>query len=223
LQTLTGSGNSNAGFYVANAGDHPDLKGSAKEGKAFGLYANGVNFESATAFRTFSKPVEVGQSVGVTFETGVFEKKFDVDSAAAGSVGITLRSGTAGNGIDDYNKGARFEFGVYAGTANYQIYDGQDDHDTGIAFIPGGVKLKFTLTGADTYDLEVTTLADQKTKTLSGRKLGGTAAGTIDSLCIFDRNWEKNDAYFNDLLVSPAAPAPSASPSPAATPAKIVL
>ena len=231
FKTLTGSGNSNAGFYVASASDKPDLKGAAKDGKAFGLYANGTDFEAAAAFRGFSAPVAVRQSVVATWETGVFEKKFDADSPAAGSVGLTLRTGTAGDGIEDYNKGARFEFGVYAGTGNYQIYDGQNDHDTGVAFSDGGVKLKVTLTGTDTYDLEVTTLADQKTKTLSGRKLGGTAGGTIDSLCIFDRNWEKNDAYFNDFEVLPAAsvsssaspagasPSPaSASPSPSAAP-----
>jgi len=217
FKTLTGTGNSNAGFYVANGSDNPDLKGAAKDGKAFGLYANGVAFEAASAFRAFSKPLAAGQSVGVTMETGPFERKFDLEADAVGSVGITLRTGNEGNGIEDYNNGARFEFGVYAGLVDYQIYDGQDDHDTGILFSGGGVKLKFTLTGPDTYDLEVTTLGDQKTKTLSGRKLAGTAGGTIDSLCIFDRKWEKNDAYFNDLKVLPA-PAAGASPAPKAGP-----
>jgi hypothetical protein len=221
-QMLTGSGNSNAGFYIASVGDHPDLKGATKNGKAFGLYANGINFEVASAFRGFSAPVAVGQSVSITWQTGVFERKFDVDSDAAGSVGFTLRTGNAGSGVDDYNKGARFEFGVYAGLVDYQIYDGQDDHDSGVLFDDGGVKLKFTLTGPDTYDLDITTLADQKTKTLKARKLGGAAGGTVDSLCIFDRNWEKNDAYFNDIEVLPAA-APAAattvSPSPTASPA----
>lgn len=223
FQTLTGSGNSNAGFYIATASDHPDLKGAAKDGKAFGLYANGISFESAVGFRPFSTSVAVGQSVSVMLQTGVFERKFDTDSDATGSVGITLRTGTAGSTIEDYNKGSRFEFGTYVGVVDYQIYDGQDDHDTGVLFDDGGVKLKFTLTGPDTYDLEITTLADQKTKTLTGRKLAGPAGGTIDSLCIFDRNWEKNDAYFNELEVLPAAaasgsPSPAGSPSPSATP-----
>jgi hypothetical protein len=230
FQTLTGSGNSNAGFYIATASDHPDLKGAAKDGKAFGLYANGINFESATAFRVFSTSLAVGQSVGVAWQTGVFEKKFDTDADATGSVGITLRTGTGGNGVEDYNNGARFEFGTYEGVADYQIYDGQEDHDTGVPFSDGGVRLKFTLTAPDLYDLEITTLADQKTKTLSGRKLAGAAGASIDSLCIFDRNWEKNDAYFNDLEVLPAAaasaspssadaPTSSASPAPGASPA----
>jgi hypothetical protein len=222
FQTLTGDGNSSAGFYVATASDHPDLKDAAKDGKAFGLYANGVNFEVASAFRPFSTPVATGQSVTVTWETDVFAKKFDTDSDAKGSVGITLRSGTDASSIEDYNKGARFEFGTYAGLADYQIYDGGDDHDSGVLFSGGTVKLKFTLTGPDTYDLEVTTLPDGKVKTLSGRKLGGTAGGSIDSLCIFNRNWEKSDAYFNGLAVQPASPAAnsSASPSPSASPDK---
>jgi len=231
FQTLTGTGNSSAGFYVATASDHPDLQGAAKDGKAFGLYANGVNFEVSSAFRAFSAPVAPGESVVVTWQTGVFLRKFDTDSDAMGSVGITLRSGTAGGAVDDYNKGARFEFGIYEGMPNYQIYDGQDDHDTGVAFSPGGVRVKITLTSADTYDLEVTTLADHKVTTLKGRKLGGDAGGTLDSFCIFDRNWETNDAYFDDFEVLPgtapansspsagtSSPAAPSSPSPTASP-----
>ena len=217
FQTLSGTGDSYAGFYIVSASDHPDLKGAAKDGKAFALFANGVNFESATAFRAFTTPLAVGQSVSVTWQTGVFEKKFDVDSDIQGSVGIALRTGTAASGIDDYNVGARFEFGTYKDVANYQVYDGQEDHDTGVPFSDGGVRLKFTLTAPDLYDLEITTLADQKTTTLSGRKLAGAAGGSINSLCLFDRNWEKNDAYFNDLEVLPAGAA-SASPSHADSP-----
>jgi hypothetical protein len=219
FKTLTGSGNSNAGFYIATATDNPDSKGVDQDGKAFGLYANGVNFEAASAFRALSTPLAVGQSVVVSWQTGDFEKKFDTDSGGTGSVGFTLRTGDQANAIDDYNNGARFEFGVYSGTPNYQIYDGQDDHDTGVPFNDEGVKVKLTLTGTDTYNLDITTLADQKTTTLTGRKLAGTAGGSIDSLCIFDRNWEKNDAYFNDIEVLPAgaaAAAPSAAPSAAA-------
>lgn len=223
-QTLTGEGESHAGFYIAAAADHGDLKGAAKDGKAFGLYANGTAYEIASVFRSFSKPIASAQSFVVSFEVGPFEKKFATDAPGSGSVGVTLRTGNEANSTDDYNKGARFEFGTYAGTPNYQIYDGEENHDTGIPFSDGGVKLKFTLVTADTYDLDVTTLGDQKTKTLSGRKLAGTAGGSIDSFCLFDRNWEKNDAYFNDFQVVAAAEAastPASSPdaSPSAAPA----
>jgi hypothetical protein len=223
-QTLTGEGESHAGFYIVVATDHPDLKGAAKDGKAFGFYANGTGYEIASAFRPFARPVAVGQLFVVSFQVGPFEKKFATDSPSGGSVGITLRSGNEANSTDDYNKGARFEFGTYAGSPNYQIYDGEENHDTGVPFSDGGVKLKFTLVTADTYNLEVTTLADQKMQTLAGRKLGGTAGGQIESFCLFDRNWEKNDAYFNDFEVgnSSGADSPAASPSPTASATPIV-
>jgi hypothetical protein len=217
FETHTGSGNSFAGFYIASNSDHPDVKIAPATGKAFALYANGTDFESAAAFRAFTVPVAAGQSVVLSWETGQYERKFDTDSPLQGSVGVTLRTGTSWSSADDYNNGSRFEFGVYQGVANYQVYDGQDDHDTGVPFSEGGVKLKFTLVSPDTYNLDITTLADQKTKTLTGRKLAGGAGGAIDSLCIFDRNWEKNDAYFAGLEVLPASASPSASPS--ATPA----
>ena len=130
------------------------------------------------------------------------EQKGAQDNPGAGAVGLTLRNGTAADGPDDYNKGARFEIINLKGQGNYQIYDGDTGHDTGVAYSDKGITVKLTLTSADTYDLEITRLADNKTAKLSGRRLGGS--GTVDSFCIFDRNGEKADAFFNNLLVSGA-------------------
>ena len=104
--------------------------------------------------------------------------------------------------MDDYNKGVRFEFGFYEGQGNYQVYDGEEKHDTGVAFTDAGLSVTFTLVTADTYALEITTLADKKTTKLSGRKLAGTAAGALDSFSIFNRDGEKSDAFFNGFQVT---------------------
>lgn len=200
-QTLTSGDPSNAGFYIATQENNADLNGIAVGGKAFGMFANGVSFEVASAFRAFSKPLGVGESFSFTMEHDRFEKKFDSDSSAAGAIGITLRTGDQAGSIEDYNKNARFEFGIYGGQANYQIYDGEENHDTGVPFTDAGLSIKFTLLTADTYDLEITTLADKKTTKLSNRKLGGASGGSLDSFCIFDRNGEKADAYFNSFAV----------------------
>src|SRR5581483_6078504 len=63
--TLTTEGNDNdrhSGFYIASTSDKPDLKGIAKDGKAFGFYANGSGFEQAVAYRNFEKPLQTGDS-----------------------------------------------------------------------------------------------------------------------------------------------------------------
>lgn len=199
-QTQTSGEGSHAGFYIATTENNSDLNAIASGSKAFGLYANGSAFEAATAYRSLAKPLEPGATFSIQLEHGQFEKKFETDSADAGSIGLTLRNGNASGSTDDYNKGARFEFGFYGGQANYQVYDGETQHDTGVAFTENGVSIKLTLLTADTYDLEITTLPDKKTTKLSNRKLAGS--GSIESLCLFDRNGEKADAYFNSLDIS---------------------
>ncbi len=128
------------------------------------------------------------------------EQKGDSDSPAAGAIGLTLRNGNTSDSHDDYNKNARFEIINLKGSTNYQIYDGESGHDSGVAFSEGGIAVKVTLTGADTYDLEITRLVDKKVTKLKGRKLAGS--GTIESLCVFDRNGEKADAFFNKFEVT---------------------
>ncbi len=119
-----------------------------------------------------------------------------------GSAGLTLRTSNASDSTEDYNKDAVFEFGHYDGKPNYQIFDGtgEDKTDSGVAFTDAGVSVTVTVTGEDTYDLEIQTMSDKKLTKLPGRKL--KAAGAISSLAIFNRNTEKNDAFFNSLQVA---------------------
>lgn len=201
FQTVKGSeGEAFAGFFIATKEQNADLNGIASQGKAFGLFANGAGFEAAAAFRPLKKPLAVGQTFSFLIENGVFKQKFEGDPGG-GSVGITLRSGTAAENVEDYNKGARFEFGAYADKQTYQIYDGESEHDTAVPLTDAGLSVSVTLVTADTCDVEITTLADKKKTTLKGRKLGGEAASSIGSFCIFDRNSEQNDVFFNGFQV----------------------
>ena len=202
FQTLkAATGEAHAGFYLAESG-HAELKGVGIRGKAFGLFANGTGFEAAAAFRQFKKPLAIGQTFSFLINHGTIAKKFDKDDPATGSIGITLRTGNAAGNAGDYNKQARFEFGCYEGARNYQIYDGDSAHDTGVPLTDGGLSVSLTLLTADTYDIEITSLADKKTTKLSARKLGGTAGGKIESLCIFNRDGERADAFFNGFQVT---------------------
>ena len=203
--SLTTEGNDNqrhSGFYIADAKLKPDLNGIAKNDKAFGLFANGPGFEQAVGYRAFEKSLKAGDSFSFMIENGTFDKKFENDDPTPGSIGLALRTSNANSSVADYNKDAVFEFGYYNGKDNYQIYDGSgaDKADSGVAFTDSGVSVTVTVTGPDTYDLEIQTLKDKKLTKLPGRKF--SAGGSIQSFAIFDRNGETNDAYFNQFQVA---------------------
>ncbi|MGZ5568510.1 MAG: hypothetical protein ACXWKG_15980 [Limisphaerales bacterium] len=200
--TMTTEGNDanrHSGFFIATTDNNKDLNGIAKDGKAFGLYANGSGFEQAVAYRSFDKPLTVGDSFSFMMETGNFEKKFEKDEGG-GSIGLTLRSGNATESTADYNKNALFEIGHYQGQSDYQIYDGSNKPDSGVAFTDQGISVTVTITGSDSYDLEIQTMKDKNVVKLPGRKL--SSSGSVESFAIFDRNGEKYDAFFNQLQVA---------------------
>ena len=204
LRTTTGEGgNSNAGFYIASADAKQDLNGVVMRGKAFGMYANGTAFEAAAAFRNFDKPLKVGQSFSFLMEHGQIVKKFDKDAPGGGSCGLTLRAANTVGGAEDYNKDVRFEVGYYKNDAGggYNVYDGDGVKKLDVPFTDAGLAITFTLVTSDIYDLEVTTLANKQTVKLAGRKLNGITGASITSFCLFDRNGETNDVYFNGFQI----------------------
>jgi hypothetical protein len=131
-----------------------------------------------------------------------FKTKFDMDDDRQGIIGFSLRSGVTSEAWDEYEKDARFQFGFYQGESNYQVYDGEESHDTGVPMTPDGVAVTVTLTGADTYDLEITSLDTKETTKLPGRKLAGTAGAPIGSFAIYNLDGERENAYFNGIQVS---------------------
>ncbi len=202
FQENHGATDSFAGHFISDNGANPEMGPIATAAKAFGLYANGAEFETAVAFRSISTPLKAGDAFSFRMLNPLIEQKGLADSPAAGAIGLTLRNGNGADSPDDYNKGARFEIINLKGEVNYQLYDGETTHDSGVAYSDQGIAVTVTLTGADTYDLEITRLADKKTTKLSGRKLGGS--GTIESFSIFDRNGEKADGFFNSFQVTTA-------------------
>ncbi|MDQ3199128.1 MAG: hypothetical protein M3Q46_08075 [Verrucomicrobiota bacterium] len=191
-----------AGAYLATVENNNAITGIAYHKKAWGLYANGTGFEQAVAFRAFTAPLAVGDSFSFLMKTGPFKKKFETDDPAPGSVGLTLRTSNATNAPADYNKDAVFEFSASEGKPDYQIADGsaEEKTDSGVPLNDSGVTVTVTITGADSYDVEIQTMNDKQLTKLLGRKL--KAAGPITSLAIFNRDSEKNDAYFNSLQVA---------------------
>ena len=203
LQTQTGGGeHSHAGFYVASTSDKSDLNGIAEDGKAFGEYANGTAFEAAAAFRPFDRPLRAGQSFSVLMEHGQFVRKWATDSPDPGSCGLTLLKDAGGaTSTDDYNKDSRFEFGYLPSEAAYVIYDGDGKKKLDIPFTDAGLAVTISLLTADTYNLEVTVLSSKKTYHFDRRKLAGASGDPIGGFCLFDRNGETFDVFFNGFQV----------------------
>ena len=203
FQTAGGVGNdSHSGFFVAEASVQVDIDNVGLGGKAFGMFANGVGFEVACAFRSFDSPLAVGDSFSLMMETSDFIKKFDSDDQRPGLIGFSLRTGAAAETWDDFQTGARMQFGFYEGETNYQVYDGEEDHDTGVPVSATGVSVTVTLASPDTYHLEITQLDTNETTKLEGRKLAGDPGAPIESFAIYNQDGETGDAYFNGFQVS---------------------
>ena len=201
------SANGFAGFFLQdNPGNGIDNVGqpTPQDGSAWALYANkGDGVDSATAYRTFDDPLSAGgDSFTVAFENGFVDTN--------GKVGFALRNGNTTDLTDDYNTDARLEFYFNGGDGSFTLVDAGGAFDTGVPFTFFGVEVTVTLTGADTYDIEIKRFdeADDATPeitTITGRTFAG--AGTIDSMALFNRDAAtQSDLFFNSLGIVTDAP-----------------
>jgi hypothetical protein len=202
-----------AGHFIADRDQNEDLDHCAIDNKAFGLFANGTGFEQAVAFRAFKEALQAGDTFTILLEHGEIGKKFESDDDAKGAIGFALRSGNETGSVNDYKTGARFILTFKQGGENYVITDSEESFDTEVPWSDAGMQIKFTLTGDDSYDLEVTTLATMETKKFANRNLGGDSAKPIESVALFNRDGEKSDAFFNSLRVERAKTEESAEAS----------
>lgn len=196
-----GAENSHAGFFIAGDSNEA-VANTLLSGKTFAIFANGVGHEKAIAFRAFKEPLQVGDAFSLIMEGGTFKRKFESDDPQTGSVGVSLRSGAANADTSDLTAGERLRVSIEEGGANYQIFDASSDSDSGVPVNSSGVAVTVLLTGADTYDLELTELDSKHTHRLPGRKLGGTAGSPIESFAVFNIDGEDGDAGFNGFQVT---------------------
>jgi hypothetical protein len=195
LLTATGViGSSSNGFFIGSSTNNGSgtSPGIDVTGQSWGIYANTTNFTAA--YRLFANgPLSVGATFQIHMDNG------PVDTGR--SVGFVLRNGNASSSPSDYNSGARFEFRSLGGGADYQVVDASGTNDIGVPVTYTGKRLKFTLTGTNTYALLTIDNASGATNTWSGT-LAGT--GTVDSLAVYNRNAGSSpghDAYFNSLQI----------------------
>jgi alpha-amylase len=174
-------------------------------GKAWGIYANSVNCGGPTiaaAYRPFAiGPVQVGGQVLIDMENGL-------NDMAGSAVGFALRHGDATNSPSDYITGARFQFYLAGGSADYTVVDGAGAYDTGVPLTYSGLHLVFTLGTNDSYTLAIISNGSGLTNIISGT-LGGTPGTTLDSVALFNNDngpGPPHDVFFNSLLVVNVTP-----------------
>ncbi len=196
----------NAGFFTATAtqnGNFPSGGGIdttsaiTTNPTSWGMYANtnGGN-NVAIAYRAFTGG---SLAVGQTFSIGMDNGYVDADG---GAIGFVLRNG---NDTSNKNNGERFEVFFFGGGGDYLIETnaGSPAIDTGIGYTDGGLYIRFTLTGADTFSCTITGLASGASSSISG-VLGGTLGSGIDSVALYNQwagNGQNYDMFFNSMTV----------------------
>jgi len=199
-----------AGFFLAEASNEADLSGAAREGQAFGIFANGTGFEETVAFRSFSRPLEAGDVFSLLFEFDGFVSKFEGDSMEQSTVGIALRTtATAGTTIELIH-GRAMVLAAIRGLSTYQIIDAAPRLNTRVFLDPQGAEVGITLRPEGRYDLQLRTLTDNVVHRFQDRQLDlgekeSPASATpkiVRSFALFNLNGGRNNAYFGALQVS---------------------
>ena len=173
-------------------------------GNSWGLFANSncSMLNIAAAYRAFlTGPVQVGGQILIDMENG----NSDVAGAA---VGFTLRHGDATNSPSDYLTGARFQFYLAGGAADYTIADGAGAYDSGVPLTYSGLRLIFTPGTNDSYTVAIISNGTGTTNIISGT-LGGTPGTTLDSIALFNNDngpGPRHDVFFNSLTVVSVTP-----------------
>jgi hypothetical protein len=105
-------------------------------GNGWGLYAN--SGDEANAYRPLGQPLHVGDRLSFRFQNNWVQN--------GGTVGVGLLNG------DGEEVLALFFVG---GEARYRINDMTANRDTGVDYATTGFPVVFTLTGVDTYELDI--------------------------------------------------------------------
>ena len=171
-------GGDNAGLFIATSGGNPDMHLSSP---AFGMYANSGDL--AQAIRPLAQPLTTGQTLRVKFENGLI--------TMSNSVGVALEN-SGGESL--------FECYFYGGELAYRVTDSIGNRDSGVGYTDEGVTVTFSLTGAASYDAQITGS--------NGVSISGSLVNRSDQAIRRLRFWnysagsgDDHNAYFNDLLV----------------------
>ena len=173
-------------------------------GESWGIYANSYcsGPSIAAAYRTFAiGPVQVGGQLLIDMDNGL-------NDVAGSAVGFALRNGDATNSPADYTTGARLQFYLAGGGADYTVVDAAGAHDSGMPLTYTGMHLIFAPGSNDGYTLTIVIYGSGSTNTISGT-LAGTPGSTLDSIALFNNDNgadPPHDVFFNSLSVANFTP-----------------
>jgi len=199
-----------AGFFIAEADTEADLSGSAREGRAFGIFANGTGFEETAAFRAFERPLGIGDVFSLRFEFDGFGTKFERDADGISSVGIALRNTETALDLSELSTSRALVLAVIEGLSTYQILDADGRFNTRVFIDESGVEVGVTAGEAGRYDLQITTLSDKVLHTFPNRRMNppdsekadAPDAASLKSFALFNLNGGANNAYFGAFQIS---------------------
>jgi len=204
LQSTGGNAGQFQGSAAGNDAGGPVVPYIDVGGDSFGMFGN--SGDRAAGYRGFDFNADLSLD-GLPLY-GVVRWGMDnggVDEASS-SVGLSLRSGNATGDATDATlfSGRRFGFEFQQGAADYKIIDNSGIVGTGIAWRRTGLALEFTLTGLDTYALQVTDVATGLVLSNYTGTLAGSAGSYIESFSIYDRfagTTSDRDLFFNSFQI----------------------
>ena len=199
------------GFFIADSSRESNLSRTARQGSAFGIFANGTGFEETLAFRSFDRALNVGDVFSFRFEFDGFEQKFNEDSNVGYStVGVIFKSSESGSTIEDLSQGRSLVFAAIKGLSTYQVLDAGGRFNTGIFIDPEGVEISLTVQKNMTYDLQIVTLSERIIHNFRGRALitrlstdpsNQPAESLLRSFALFNLNGGLNNAYYGSFQI----------------------
>jgi hypothetical protein len=199
-----------AGFFIAEKDQEDDLIATAREGRAFGIFANGTGFEETAAFRAFERPLSVGDVFSLRFEFDGFGTKFERDAGGISSVGIALLHSETANDLSELSEGRALTVAIIKGLSTYQILDASGRFNTRVFLDQTGVEVGVTAGEAGQYDLQITTLSNQVLHSFPNRQMNLPSSedeespmdASLKSFALFNLNGGANNAYFGAFQIS---------------------
>jgi hypothetical protein len=199
---LNGPGDANVshgGFVVgSSSGNAGGSSGNIDTGgRSWGMYANSA--QGVEAIRPLTGgSLLVGQKITLSIDTGFIN--------SGSQEGFALQAPSPFVPTIALN---RLQFFFTGGDPSYTLVDNTGSHNTGIPFTGNGLSFAFTLTGVETYSLDVTP-NDGATTNFTGT-LSTPAGSGIDRIRFFDFNEgsgqsSDGDFFANILTVPEASP-----------------
>ncbi len=192
-----GGVNGFSGNFIGNSAANGNGDGNSDgdintSGRAWGQFSH--TFNTASAVRPFSGGLSVTQTFGIAFDNG-----FIKDNNPVGTVGFGLQN-SSGNNV--------FEFYFEGGDANFTVNSGSYSGTTP-GFSDEGLTLAFTLTGTNTFSIQIGTLNPAVSFSGTGTLLNPAGGQVIDRVRLFSFNAAPGtnqpafDSFANSISVVP--------------------